>query len=215
MKIFAFSGLGADKRVFDHLRLDHELIPIEWISPKNKEPIISYAKRLIEKFKLNEQKDIGILGVSFGGLIAVEISKIIQPKITVLISSVALRSDLSRLIKFAGKTNIIELIPKNLLDPPRAIAHFMFGTKEKALLNAILDDTDVHFTKWALRELMNWKNETPLPNLIVIGGSKDKLLPPKNENSILIDQGAHFMIVDKASLISEIINKELMGFYSQ
>ena len=209
MKIFAISGLGADERVFNYLTLEHKLVPILWLKPKNKEPIIDYSKRLVEKYGLKNKEDFGILGVSFGGLIATEISKLIKPKLTILISTVETNDELTGLIKLAGKTKVIELIPKSFLNPPKSVAHFMFGTNKKELLNSILDDTDLYFTKWAIRELMNWKNQTRLQNLIKIGGSKDKLLPPKGENTILIEQGEHFMIVDKAEEISKIINEKV------
>ena len=207
MKIFAISGLGADKRVFKYLTLEHELIPVEWIKPKKKEPIIGYSKRLIKEYEIGNDQEFGILGVSFGGLIATEISKLTKPKFTILISSVETKNELSRIIRIFGKTKIIELIPESFLNPPKLIARFMFGTKKKELLNSILDDTDLSFTKWAIRELVNWKNESKLLNLIKIGGSKDKMLPPKGKNTILIDKGEHFMIADKAEEISEIINK--------
>jgi hypothetical protein len=209
MKIFGISGLGADKRVFKYLTLEHDLIPIEWIKPKKKEPIIEYSKRLIKEYGIGGEQEFGILGVSFGGLIATEISKLTKPKFTILISSVETRNELSRMIRMLGKTKIIELIPEKLLNPPTVIAHFMFGTKKKELLNSILDDTDLYFTKWAIRELVNWKNESILPNLIKIGGSKDKMLPPKGKNIILVEKGEHFMIVDKAVEISEIINEKI------
>jgi hypothetical protein len=209
MKIFAISGLGADKRVFKYLILEHDLIPIEWIKPKEKEPIIEYSKRLIKEYGIGNEQEFGILGVSFGGLIATEISKLTKPKFTILISSVETRSELNGIIKLAGKSKLIELIPEKLLNPPKSIAHFMFGTEKKELLNSILKDTDLNFTKWAIRELMNWKNQSHLPNLIKIGGTKDKLLQPKGENTILVDKGEHFMIVDRAKEISNIINEEI------
>jgi len=209
LKIFGISGLGADKRVFKYLTLEHELIPVEWIKPKTKEPIIEYSKRLIKEYKIGNEENFGIIGVSFGGLIATEISKLTKPKFTILISSVETRTELSGIIKLAGKSKIIELIPEKLLNPPKVIAHFMFGTEKKELLNSILADTDLNFTKWAIRELMNWKNQLRLKNLIKIGGTKDKLLPPKGENTILIEKGEHFMIVDKAIEISEIINEKI------
>jgi hypothetical protein len=209
MKIFGISGLGADKRVFKYLTLEHELIPVEWIKPKTKEPIIEYSKRLIEEYGIGNEDNFGILGVSFGGLIATEISKLTKPKFTILISSVETRTELSGIIKLTGKSKLIELIPKKLMNPPKVIAHFMFGTEKKELLNSILADTDLNFTKWAIRELMNWKNQLRLDNLIKIGGTKDKLLPPKGENTILIEKGEHFMIVDKAKEISNIINERI------
>jgi len=209
MKIFAISGLGADKRVFKYLTLEHDLVPIEWIKPKVKESIIEYSKRLIKEYEIGDKEEFGILGVSFGGLIATEISKLTKPKFTILISSVATRTELSGLIKFAGKSKLIELIPEKLLSPPKAIVSFMFGTKNTELLNSILDDTDLTFTKWAIRELLNWKNQSRLQNLIKVSGTKDKLLPPKGDNNILIDKGEHFMIVDRAKEVSDIINGKI------
>ena len=209
MKIFAISGLGADKRVFKYLTLEYDLIPIEWIKPKTKEPIIEYSKRLIKEYCIGDNEEFGILGVSFGGLIATEISKLTQPKFTILISSIETRTELRGIIKIFGKSKLIELIPEKLLNLPKVIAHYMFGTKNKELLNAILNDTDLSFTKWAIRELLNWKNKSHLQNVIKICGTKDKLLPPKGNNSILIDKGEHFMIVDKAKEVSAIINRKI------
>lgn len=214
MKIFAVSGLGTDKRVFKYLTLEHDLIPIDWIKPKPKEPITEYSKRLIKEYGINNEKEFGILGVSFGGLIATEISKLTKPKFTILISSVATRTELNGIIKLAGKLKLTELIPEKLLNPPKPIAHFMFGTKNKELLNSILKDTDLSFTKWAVRELTNWQNQTQLSNLIKISGTKDKLLPPKGENTILIKNGEHFMIVDRAKEVSDIINQKIITHYN-
>ena len=110
MKIFAISGLGADKRVFKYLTLEYDLIPVEWIKPKVKEPIIEYSKRLIKEYKIGDNEEFGILGVSFGGLIATEISKLTKPKFTILISSVATKTELSGLIKFAGKLKLCKIL---------------------------------------------------------------------------------------------------------
>ena len=209
MKIFAISGLGADERVFNYLTLDHEIVPIRWIAPRKKETIIAYSKRLIQEYRISEENDYAILGVSFGGLIAIEMSKIVNPKWTILISSIETRTELSSIIKLLGKSKLLNLIPKEILKPPLFFAQFIFGTDQKKLLKAILKDSDLTFTKWALKELTNWKNETRLPNLIKIGGSKDILLPAKGNNTILIEHGTHFMIVDKAEEISNLLNEKL------
>ena len=214
IKIFAISGLGADKRVFKYLNINYNLVPIEWIEPKEKESITEYSLRLIEKYQIDQERNFGVLGVSFGGLIATEISKLTKPKFTILISSVETRSELSNLIRLSGKLKLIELIPEQFLIPPKSVAHFIFGTEKKDLLNAILSDTDLIFTKWALRELTNWKNDSRIPNLIKIGGSKDKLLPPKGKDTILIKGGEHFMIVDRAQEISKIINEKVLTHYN-
>jgi len=205
MKIYGISGLGADERVFKYLNLKHEIIPLAWIKHDKNESLEHYAKRLAAKIDANE--DFGVLGVSFGGLVAVEISKILNPKVTILISSVETKNELSFLIKGLGKMNVVKYLPSKLFNPPKKIAHFLFGTDNKELLNKILDDTDLDFTKWAVNELLNWKNTTTLSSIIKISGTNDKLMSPtKANNTILIEKGEHFMIVDKAKEISEVIN---------
>jgi pimeloyl-ACP methyl ester carboxylesterase len=209
MKIYAISGLGADKRVFSYLSLDHEIIPLDWILPLKKEGIESYSKRLAESYNIDQDEDFVLLGLSFGGIVATEMSKIFQPKLTILISSIETKSELSVIFKLAGKSKLLSLIPEALFNPPKRIAHFLFGTKQKKLLNSILNETDLKLAKWSVNELINWKNETKLNNVLKISGSNDKLLPIKDKNAIIIEKGEHFMIVDRAKEISEIINKRL------
>ena len=205
MKLYGISGLGADKRVFEYLDLDCKLIPIEWIEPLKNETIESYSIRISKS--INREEDFGIMGVSFGGLVAVEISKRLNPKLTILISSAETRLELRLIYRIIGKTKILKLIPQFLFDPPRIIAYWIFGAVNKKLLNQILNDTDLYFAKWAVNQLTNWSNIERLSNPVLkIGGTHDKLIPP-NKNQRLIEKGEHFMIVDRADEISQIINE--------
>lgn len=206
MNIYGISGLGADKRVFERLSLDHDIIPIDWIEPLPNESIEAYSNRL--KDVIDQSKPFVLIGVSFGGLIAIEISKITNPSLTILISSAQTKHDLRWVYRRFGKSKIIPFIPSKLFDMPHGLASFLFGTSEKKLLSNILDDTDQRFTKWAINELTNWKNDTKLNNVITISGTKDKLIPPTHVDH-LIEGGEHFMIVDRANEISEIIIHEI------
>jgi len=208
LKIYGISGLGADKRVFDFLALDFEFIPIDWITPHKNEAIENYSKRLSNI--IDTKNEFCLVGVSFGGLIATEISQILKPKLTFLISSAQTKNELRSIFKYFGKTKLITLIPTFLFNPPRVIAKYFFGAKNDKLLNEILDDTDLNFVKWAINELINWKNTFQLENIIKINGTNDKLIPPKGNTKMkLIESGGHFMIVDRANEISEIINGEI------
>lgn len=208
MKIYAISGLGADKRVFQFLNLEHDFIPIDWIDPLKNESIAEYAKRFSSVIDTSEK--FCVLGVSFGGLIAVEISKFLNPELTILISSAETRNEIPLIYRILGKTKIVKIIPAKLLNPPRWMSKILFGTKKVALLNEILDDTDLKFTKWAVQELSSWKNEQKVEKVLKIVGTKDKLIPLTNEeNTQLIEGGGHLMIIDNADEVSEIINKKL------
>lgn len=209
MRIYGISGLGADERVFKYLALDCEFVYIDWIELKRNETIEEYAFRLSKN--IDTQEKFGILGVSFGGLIAVEISKRLNPDLTILVSSAETRNELRYLYRVIGKLKFVHLLNKNLFNPPRFFANWLFDTKNKKLLNEILDDADLTFTKWAVNELIGWRNEKRLSNPVLkIEGTRDKLiLPSKDCNAIKIQGGGHFMIVDRADEISRAINDRM------
>jgi hypothetical protein len=208
LKIYGIGGLGADKRVFDFLKLNYLFVPIEWIEPNENESLKDYSIRLSKV--IDAKSDFALIGVSFGGLVAVEISKVLKPRLTILISSAETKNELRPIYRRVGKSGLLNKLPRKLFDPPRNIAKFIFGTDNKKLLNSILDDTDLKFAKWAVNELVNWDNLDQVENLVRIHGTKDKLIPwNSSEKAYLVKNGEHFMIVDRAVEISKIINEEI------
>ncbi len=212
MKIYAFSGLGADHRVFEYLNLDYELVPIPWLTPYPDESISDYTHRLIVKHGIDEDEDYGLLGLSFGGLTAIEATKQLSPKYTILVSSVETVDEVPRWIRRFGNTAMASWLIRHLYVPPAALLAYAFRTDEKSLIREIMADTDLDFVRWALRIFPRWNNESRISNLISIGGTRDRLLPPRGAQSIKVTDGGHFMIVDRADQISDIINREIKNY---
>ena len=208
MKIYAIPGLGADQRVFKFLDLEHDLVAMEWIPPKKKESLKEYALRLAQVIDTTEP--FVILGVSFGGMLAVEISKAFAPEATILLSTAETHKELRWVYRMVGKTNLLYLMPKATFNISINIAWFLFGTKNP-VLKAILDDADPAFAKWAAIAISKWKNNEVITKSLRISGERDKILPPKNPNILLIPDAQHFMIVDRAGEISDLINRHLAG----
>lgn len=208
LTLYGIPGLGADQRVFEYLQLNCNFVPLNWITPKQDESLLHYAQRLSDQ--IDTTRPFGLLGLSFGGLIAIELAKVLEPQITFLISSAETRDELPLLYRGLGKTSIASWIPSKLFIPPRFLARYFFGTKNGQLLNSILNDTDPAFTKWAVNGLLNWKNTTRVNNLVRIHGTADKLIPWKGEKTPeahLIEKGTHFMVVDRAKEVSTLINQ--------
>ena len=208
MRIYCFSGLGADERVFKYLKLDKdfELIPIAWITPNHNESIRNYAKRISEN--LNTDQPYGILGVSFGGLVAQEVSMVLNPKFIFIISSINDEIQIPFVLKFVPKW-IINLSPAFLFNIPKPLAYYLFSTGKKALLSEILEDTNPRFVKWAIGSLKSWNSRLNLENVHYISGEQDRLFKPLKD-AVIIKDGGHFMIVDQAEEISAIINNALI-----
>ncbi len=211
MNIYGIGGLGADERVFQSLDLKYQLIPISWIRPQKSESISKYSSRLVEQ--IDSKKPFVLIGVSFGGLVAVEISKIITPAQVILISSVETATEIPKIYRLLGQLGIVKIIPKKLLKPPFWMINYFFEAKNRKLLKEIIEDTDPFFLKWALQCLCTWTNERKISNLLNITSSTDRLLPSK-DSGFIIKNGGHFMIVDRAKEISQIINNTITKFES-
>lgn len=214
MKIYGIGGLGADQRVFKYLKLNGTFIFLDWLIPDSNECIQDYAERFSSE--IDQKDDFVLLGVSFGGLIAVEMCKFVKPALVILVSSAEVRSELHPVAVLMGNLGFMSSVPSVFMKPPTFIIKELFGAKNKKLLRDILHDTDSNFVKWALIELMRWKNQCFLETKVLkIIGSKDLLFPPSRAiNSISLPGGGHFMVVDRADEISAIINEELERSYS-
>jgi len=206
-KIYIFSGLGVDKRVFENIdfsNLDVEFI--DWIKPLKNESLKNYAKKI--STKITAENPI-IIGLSFGGILAVEISKILKTKKVILIASAKNKNELPKLYRIAGKLKINKLIPNFILKKENFITNWMFGIEnenDKNLLKNILLETDTNFLIWAINEIVNWKNEENPENYVHIHGNKDRIIPIKNvKTNFVIENGGHFMTVNKAKEIEKIL----------
>jgi pimeloyl-ACP methyl ester carboxylesterase len=214
--VYFISGLGADKRVFQFLNLKEiDCRFIKWNEPEKKEGLASYCGKLIKQIDITS--DVVLVGVSFGGIIAQEISKIIPCKKIIIISSIKSKNEFSWQLKLARKLQLHSIVPLWLLTLSNKItADYYFGieTKEESkLLHEIIKDTDPKFLVWAIHQIMNWQSEKYPNNLIHIHGTSDRIFPIKNiQTSLEIPNGGHFMIVNKASqlepLIFDIIQKD-------
>ena len=207
MTIYGISGLGADERVFQYINLGQEIQPIHWIKPKNYESLPNYAARLCSQI---QDEDFILIGVSFGGIVAIEIAKIKTPKLIILISSAEKSKDLKIGFRIIGKTAIVAFVPTMFFKPPKWLMYWLFGAENKKLLGDIIDDTDLYFTKWAIQQLATWKHHEKLKNVIKIHGTAGKLIPYKKDNkTIAIENGHHFMIVDRADEIGLVIKEKI------
>ena len=203
-ELFLISGLGADQRVFEFLDLSgYKLNYVDWIHPLPDESIEQYAQRLLKQIPV--EKPI-LIGVSFGGIVAIEIGKLIPTEKIIQVSSAEVRSAIPWYFRLAGKLQFHKLL-QGSIRPPARLLYYFFGVKEpyeKELLLKIIRETDPAFLKWAIDKIVHWENTTLLPNVTIIHGNKDNIFPNQMTNNLILD-GGHFMIVNMADVISRTI----------
>lgn len=213
-RIYFVSGLGADERVFQFLKIpDVEKIYIHWIPTIKGESLQNYCQKLIEQIPTVE--DSAIIGVSFGGIVAQEIDKLLEFKLVMIISSVKSIKEFPWHFKLMRWIRIDKAIPedKKAISKTHGITEKMFGVKnekEKKILRAVLEDINPIFLKWAIGAMMDWKQNEPKTGIVHIHGDSDKVFPVTNiKNYINIKSGGHLMLLNRAKEISDIIQSKI------
>lgn len=208
-KVYVFSGLGVDKRVFQKVDFGNlDIKFVDWIEPRKAEKIQEYAQRI--SIKIDSENPI-LIGLSFGGIIAVEVAKTIAIEKLILIASAKTRNEIPMLYRILGKLKIHNFIPAPFLKSANCISNWFFGAQtpsDKILLKQILEETDNKFLYWAIDKVVTWKNlQIPL-NYVHIHGLNDRILPIKNiKTDYKIQGGGHFMTVNKSEEISKLLKK--------
>ncbi|HUH33128.1 MAG TPA: alpha/beta hydrolase, partial [Daejeonella sp.] len=152
-------------------------------------------------------------GLSFGGMIAIEISKFLKPEKLILFSTVKTRLELPSLYRLAGKLRLYKLLPDRAPTYALGYLNWFFGPLDqegRALIAAFQRQTDPVFLKWALKQISRWRNNTSISPHIHIHGSKDRAFPVKLTNADYVVRGSgHLCVFTNAAEVNEILVKEL------
>ncbi|MDY7396096.1 alpha/beta hydrolase [Aureibaculum sp. 2210JD6-5] len=210
--LYFVPGLAASPDIFEYLNLPkdkYEIHHLDWLIPETKnENIQHYAKRMCKRITHNNPV---LLGVSFGGVMVQEMSKIIPTEKVIIISSVKSKDELPKRFKLAKATKAYKLLPTKAVSNIDNLAKYAFGETVKKrieLYKKYLSMRDGNYLPWAIHNVINWQQEKPLPNTVHIHGNNDGVFPIKHvKNCKVIEGGTHTMILNKARPISKLLTE--------
>tara|TARA_B100000795_G_scaffold48233_1_gene31658 strand:- start:3871 stop:4512 length:642 start_codon:yes stop_codon:yes gene_type:complete len=194
-------GMSANPLIFEMIKFPKDIYEVhlmKWIEPILNESIESYAVRLSKD--IIHHKPV-LIGVSFGGLIVQEISKLLDVDKLIIISSVKSNTELPLYMKSAKFLKLYNYFPLKLFDEIFNISKFLKINKiykKIDLVDKYLSVRDENYLKWAIREILNWKQKKPLEGVIHLHGDKDITFPISLiKNCITIQGGTHALILTK------------------
>jgi len=210
--IYYISGFGADERVF--AKIDFGENPshfIAWKIPEKHETIESYAKRM--RAEITHPNPV-LIGLSFGGMLAIEIAKLIPVEKIILVSSVCCRRELPFYMKLTSALNLNRLIPMKPYPILEPIENYNLGVEtkeEKQLLREYRRNLNLQYSNWAINEVVNWKNEWLPRNYIHIHGTNDHIFPIRYiiNPDYKIKNAGHLLLMYNYQEVNEILKKEL------
>lgn len=205
--VYLMPGMAVSPKIFEHIKLPEnqfEIHKLEWIIPLENESLNDYAWRFSNGIKHN---NIVLLGVSFGGVLAQEISKHIKVKKLIIVSSVKSMHELPKRMLITKATKAYKLIPTQLASHIDVFAKLAFGgnvTKRLELYKKYLSVNNSTYLSWAIKNMVCWNQVSHDPNIIHIHGDNDAVFPIKNiANCMVIKGGTHIMIINKYKWFNE------------
>ena len=205
--LYVLAGIGADERLFEAQRAVREIRPIRWIAPAHaREPLTHYAARLAREINITQPFDLG--GASFGGMIALELTRHLSPRNVFLFGSCR-SSDAVALYLRALR----HVWPHRMLHPPRIVQPFIarwFGAKSPAhieLFAEMLRATPPDFIRWASDAVFSWPGVAELPMPIHhIHGGRDRLIPVHRVKPDRVIAGAgHLLNLTHGEAVNDFI----------
>ncbi len=205
--VYFIPGLGASSRIFEFIQLPPEKFEmhfLEWFIPEKGMTLNDYARKMVEEIR-HEQPVL--VGVSFGGMLAQEMAKLLPVDKVIIISSIKKKSEMPRRLLFAKYTKVHRLLPTGLVNNVELLAKYAFGetvTKRISLYEQYLGIRDKYYLDWSIEQIVHWSQNDYPPELVHIHGDRDAVFPvgPINDY-VAVKGGTHTMILHRFKWFNE------------
>jgi pimeloyl-ACP methyl ester carboxylesterase len=211
-QLILLPGLGADWRLLEPQRVafPHLIVP-PWIPPRKNESLPSYAARMAETVAPTRDSPLILGGVSFGGMLACETARHLNPDAVVLIASCRTPQGL-RPSHLAAR-RLLPVLPASswsvakLLSGPIMRVMHRRSVERRELLVRMFKESDSRFMHWVVQAILNWE-PTPLEGIPAfhIHGGRDRMIPARRIHAdVMIPDGGHLINVTRAEQVNAFI----------
>ena len=152
--VYFMPGMAANPTIFEYIKLPENQFKIHWLEwqiPENNESLSDYAIRLSKQIT---EKNVALIGVSFGGVLVQEMSKYLDLKRLIIISSIKNKQEMPNRMKIMRATKAYKLFPVSLVGNIDLLAKYAFGETVKKrieLYKKYLSVTDPKYLNWAVK----------------------------------------------------------------
>lgn len=186
-------------------------VHIKWPACRDDESFAQFCTDIAAM--IDSSRPFALVGFSFGGIIAIELSKMLPAAKLIIISSISSHKELPSYLRFIGWLKLYSLLPAGAMNKTSSITNWFNNVRneeDKKLINQIIQESDPHFVKWAIDKILNWCNNDRPANLYHVHGNADRLFPCTNVKADqLVDGGGHFMVLTHADEINAVLKKQL------
>lgn len=212
---YFIGGIASDERIFKYqLVVIENAVYLPFPKHDKHDTMETYAKKFIPL--IDTSKPFNIVGISMGGIMTMELIKLISPQKVVLISSIKSRKEMPFILKQMKFTNMHKLLPGRGF-----IAAIQFGSlfkqevlKQPAMRKLAISmakNNSTKFLYWCVNAIVKWNGtEDYRKDIIHIHGTKDEMFPYRNiKNAIPVEGGSHAMLLIQHQAVNKILLEKL------
>jgi len=183
---------------------------LEHLQAAKNETLTQYAGRVAQK--IDTSSSFALVGTSLGGIVSMELSRILNPEKIVLLASVKTRSEMPLFMRAMSVLKLHRLVHANQLKNFNQLLVKRLDSRgdssAAAVIRQMTHDAPPEFIDWAINAIINWHPpESYRSDIVHIHGTNDQLFPiQKIKNVIPIKNGSHVMNMT----MSYDVNKELL-----
>ena len=214
-RLILLPGLGADARLFEPQR---EAIPgLEvptWLPHRDGESLPDYARRMVDSIDPREPYYLG--GTSFGGMVALEMARHLNPTAIFLIASCrsgqAIAPHLRYFVRFSN------VLPERVFEPDQGATPLFIGKfgrlsiTQKRFFETMLVDASPSFVRWGIAAITEWDGagELGVPIHHIHGSADDLILLGSVQPDRVVAGGGHLLNVTHADEVNAFIAERLV-----
>ncbi len=211
MPLILFSGLGADASIFapQKARFPQLIVP-PWPPPRPGDSLSDYCERMASTLSVTGPCVIG--GASFGGIIALEIARFLNPRAVLLIGSVREPAHLPQHVRaLRPLRRMTDWLPLTMLQWSAGPLGTRSGRRLSPHLGGLARQfgaADRAVLRWSMRQMLTW-SEPPVVTCPVfrIHGDCDRVLPLRGKPEVIVPGGGHVISLTHPEQVNGFIDQ--------
>jgi hypothetical protein len=195
---YILPGMGATSEMYSSLKreLSFNAHFLDWPKYRNEISFKEVAERIIAENPI-KQNDV-VAGSSLGGMIALEVSMILNTKAIVLMGSACRNSEINRMLAMISP--FTSIIPLSFI---QAIAG-----KHEDVVSKMFSASNPDFIRSMCKYVSLWPGYFgPIEKVFRIHGQKDHIITCPRSNCDVIKEAGHFLAITHANECSKFLEK--------
>lgn len=219
--LILLSGLGADRRLLrPQESLPLRVVILDWIEHRRRDTLATYGRRLIDRIDVAPPFFLG--GVSMGAMLALEMSRWVNPEAVFLISGARSNREIRPLLRvlgrFVGTAPLWGKTPPLVTRPLGAFIakHLLFshGQLTRGIREACAEmgrDCSPSFVRWGCRATTTWPGaENGRAPVYHIHGENDRVFPLRRVRpDYVVRGGSHLINLTHAEEVNAYLREKI------